>query len=400
MFPVQLLIIGGGASGLAAAATAFSMGIKQIAILERLPRVGKKILATGNGRCNLSHDSVSVQNYQGSYDPTEILMQFGSAENFFSALGLYCRTDQEGRIYPYSLSASAVLDALRLACENVQLFCNTSVKDLFFHSGKWHALTESGQEFSADSVIFSAGGIVQPKFGTDGSAWKILERLQIPIVQGKPILCPLLSEKKLLQPLKGLRVKASVTLCRQKNYLSTEIGEIQFTEKAISGICIFNLSSCFIHQPTEYFLSVNFFPELDVPEIISRLYACQAVRCSSSCVDMLSGLLLKPLAGVILKQANISVSMPCSELSALQIRKIALLCHEFHFPILGTVKEQAQATAGGVHGSALDQHLQVKQFPRLCITGEAVDIHAPCGGYQLHWAWASGYSAGKFLSER
>ncbi|MBR1528464.1 MAG: aminoacetone oxidase family FAD-binding enzyme [Oscillospiraceae bacterium] len=395
----DLIIIGGGASGLSAAVTAVSMGIRNIAVLERLSRTGKKILATGNGRCNLSHKNISASDYQGSYDVTEILAQFGDAENFFESLGVFCRTDEQGRIYPYSMSANAVLDALRLQCSEITEFCNERVITLFPHAGTWHIRTESGQEYLAESVIFSAGGTVQPKFGTDGSAWELLKKLNIPLQKGRAILCPLRSEQQILKSLKGLRVKGSVRLYEKNKLLKSETGEIQFTEQALSGICIFNLSS-FITQDKACQISVNLFPELEISEIISRLYSCQAVRYEASCEDMLSGLMQKSLARVLLKQSGIHPGMPCSQLSDLQIRQFAGLCHDFRFPVSGTVREQAQASAGGVSGTALDKHLQVKTHPGLYITGEAVDVHAPCGGYQLHWAWASGCAAGKSIAER
>ena len=394
----NLLIIGGGASGLAAAVTAVSMGLENIAVLERLPRTGKKILATGNGRCNLSHQHITASDYQGSYDVTRILENFGKAETFFETLGLYCRTDEQGRIYPYSMSANAVLDALRLHCSGVPEFCNEQAVKLFCQNKIWHILTEAGTEYLSRFVIVSTGGTVQPKFGTDGSAFRMLKELHIPVIQGKPILCPLLSDKKILRPLKGLRVKGSVSLYHKNQIIRTETGEIQFTEQALSGICIFNLSSYLENQFSEYQISVNLFPELEMTEIIARLYRCQAVRCTCVCEDMLSGLMQKPLARAVLKQIRIRSDMSCSQLSDLQIRQLAGICHDFRFPVLGTVKEQAQASAGGVSGKALDEHLQVKACPGLYVTGEAVDVHAPCGGYQLHWAWASGNAAGKNIA--
>ena len=395
----NLLIIGGGASGLSAAVTANALGVQKIAVLERLPRTGKKILATGNGRCNLSHKDISAKDYQGSYDVSEILKKFGNAESFFENLGLYCRTDEQGRIYPYSMSANAVLDALRLACSEVTEFCQETALKLYCKSGLWHVQTES-QHYISKYIIFSAGGIVQPKFGTDGSAWELLKNLNIPMTEGRPILCPLLSDKKILQPLKGLRVKGSASLYHKNKLLKSELGEIQFTEQALSGICIFNLSSFLEKNFSEYQISVNLFPELKTSEILSRLYTCQAVRSECSCEEMLSGFMQKPLARTLLKQIGIKASTPCSQLSDLNLKQLAELCHDFRFQIFGTLKEQAQASAGGVHGSALDENLQVKSCQNLFITGEAVDVHAPCGGYQLHWAWASGYTAGKFIAEK
>ena len=397
----DLIIIGGGASGLTAAVTAVSMGVKHVLILERLPRTGKKILATGNGRCNLSHADLSALDYQGSYDVTGILQEFGSVIDFFENLGLYCRTDEQGRLYPYSMTANSVLDALRLHCTDATELCNECVISLNPVEDLWQIGTESGKAFTATHVIFAAGGTVQPKFGTDGSAWKLLENLNIPVIPGRPILCPILSDKKRLQSLKGIRVKGSVTLYHKNQACKTETGEIQFTDQTVSGICVFNLISE-IHRNliSEYNLSINLFPELSREELLARLYTCQAVRSETDCENMLSGLMQKALARSVLKSCQIKADLSCSLLSYLSLEQIADTCQDFRFPVLGIFSAQAQASAGGVRGDVLDSHLQLKSYPRLYITGEATDVYAPCGGYQLHWAWASGYVAGKYCAER
>ncbi|MDE7120956.1 MAG: NAD(P)/FAD-dependent oxidoreductase, partial [Oscillospiraceae bacterium] len=177
----DLIVIGGGASGLAAAVTAHTMGIRNIAVLERLSRVGKKILATGNGRCNLSHVPVTSTDYLGSYNPGYVLDVFGDVQDFFENLGLYCRTDDQGRMYPYSMTASAVLDALRMHAGEISEFCNQRVTRLECRHSLWYAFTEQGELFKAKKVIFSAGGTVGSQFGTDGSAWHMLADLGIPL---------------------------------------------------------------------------------------------------------------------------------------------------------------------------------------------------------------------------
>ncbi|MDE6088432.1 MAG: aminoacetone oxidase family FAD-binding enzyme [Oscillospiraceae bacterium] len=396
----ELLMIGGGASGLAAAVTAHAMGVRNIAVLERLPRVGKKILATGNGRCNLSHVPVTSADYLGSYDPGHVLDSFGDARDFFENLGLYCRTDDQGRMYPHSMTASAVLDALRIHAGEISEFCNQRVTRLEFKYPFWYVFTEQEELFRAKKVIFSAGGTVGSQFGTDGSAWTMLRNLGIPLVGGRAILCPIRSDTGILKELKGIRVKGSVTLLDRGKNIQTETGEIQFTEQAVSGICVFNLVSRIDRRRfADYQLRINVFPELDQEEILGRLYACQAVRSEFDCENMLSGMIRKALARVILKQNEICPGMPCMNLTDEQLRNLAHSLQDFRFPVLGTIHAQAQASAGGVHGSALDENLQVKSYPGLYITGESVDIYAPCGGYQLHWAWASGSTAAKACAE-
>ncbi|MBE6848506.1 MAG: aminoacetone oxidase family FAD-binding enzyme [Ruminococcus sp.] len=399
----QLIIIGGGASGLAAALTAASYGMERVAVLERQPRVGKKILATGNGRCNLSHMPIAPEDFSGSVPVADILAEFGDASLFFESLGLCCRTDAQGRVYPYSMTAGAVLDALRSACERcgVEEHCNTCVTSLTPCGSRWRVGTEQG-EFLADAVIFAAGGYAAPQLGTDGSAWELLRKLSIPLAAPKPILCPIRSDADCLRPLKGLRARAEVTLYDRNHAVSTTQGEVQFTETALSGICLFDLSGLVdVSRCGDFRIALNLCPERSEGEITAMLYAFQAVRFGADCEAMLSGIVQKPLARRILKECGIRAATPCDQLDGKKIAAISQKLHCLQFPVTGLADwKQAQATAGGVMGSALDAHLQVKVHPNLYITGEAADVHSICGGYHLHWSWASGVWAAKHIAER
>lgn len=398
----QLIIIGGGASGLAAAVTASALGLKKIAVLEKLPRVGKKLLATGNGRCNLSHEDITAADYSGSIDTAPILRAFGDVKAFFETLGLYTRTDAAGRIYPHSMTASAVLDAFRLRIreDGIEEICGTQVLALERQDGLWHVRTADAV-YCAPCVIFAAGGHAAPKLGTDGNAWNLLQKLGIPVVPPVPNLCPILSDTALLRPLKGLRVKAEVTLYDNDDAIGCETGEVQFTEKALSGICIFNLSGLIDTARAEaYFLLLNPVPELGI-DMESILYTLQGTRCGMNCEEMLSGLLQKPLIRLILKNAGILPDYPCIELSGREVQRLAVSVRSLCFPVKGLAGfEQAQSTRGGVPGEALDAQLQVKTHPGLYVTGEAADVHSVCGGYHLHWCWASGCTAAQAAVNR
>lgn len=397
----QLMIIGGGASGLAAAVTAAEYGLKRILILEQLPKTGKKLLSTGNGRCNLSHTGISGKDYRGSLRPDRILSRFGEAPDFFEKLGLFCRTDTEGRLYPGSMAAASVLDAfrLRLAQDNTEILCDQKVTALERNGSLWTVRTEAAV-FQAVCVIFAAGGHAAPKLGTDGSAWQMLERLGIQMVQPEPILCPVLSDAKLLYSLKGIRLKGSVTLFDKRKPVCTESGEIQFTEKALSGICLFDLSGLIdSRRIRDYTLSVNCFP--GEKHLLQQLTVCQKSRSQASCEDMLTGLVQKPVGRAVLKSCGIAADTPCLTLTEQQLRDIAERLQDLRFPVKGLGDfTQAQATRGGVHGSALDGDLQVKAQPGLYVTGEAVDVQSKCGGYHLHWCWASGAAAAQAAARR
>ena len=222
-------VIGGGASGLAAAIAAARAGA-EVTVLERLPRVGKKLLLTGNGRCNLSHTPLDFAHYHGTVpQAAQILAQFDTAE-FFRSTGLRMRTDAEGRQYPYSMTAASVLDALRLTAEQcgVQTVCGCFVRSLTPAGGRWQIgceTAEGARSFSADAVIAAAGGSAAPACGTDGSLLPVLERLGHRVVRPLPALCPVPVRSPMLRQLKGLRIRAAVSAVREGSVLRTEAGE-------------------------------------------------------------------------------------------------------------------------------------------------------------------------------
>ena len=396
----DLVIIGGGASGLAAAVTAKMHGIARIAVIEKLPRVGKKLLATGNGRCNLSHAGITAADYRGSVDTAPILERFGDVKAFFENLGLYTRTDSAGRMYPYSMTATAVLDALRLRMreDGIDEICDTEVTALFHKNRMWHMKTTGG-DYTAPVVIFSAGGYAAPKLGTDGSAWDLLKKLDIPLISPSPNLCPVLSDEKCLRPLKGLRVKGVITLLDGGKPIRNENGEVQFTDKALSGICVFNLSGLInICRLSDFTLQFDPVPEIG-DELVSILCTLQGTRFGMTAEEMLSGLLPKPIERLALKNCGIRADSVIASLDYRGVQRLAKEIHALAFPVKGLAGfDQAQSTRGGVPGSALDAHLQVKSHPGLYITGEAADVHADCGGYHLHWCWASGAAAAEDIA--
>ena len=396
----DLIVIGGGASGLAAAVTAKMHGIGRIAVIEKLPRVGKKILATGNGRCNLSHEGITSADYRGSVDTAPILEHFGDVRAFFENLGLYTRTDSAGRMYPYSMTATAVLDAFRLRMreDGIEEICDTEVIGLYRKNHMWQIKT-TGVDYAAPYVIFSAGGHAAPKLGTDGSAWSLLKKLDIPLVSPSPNLCPVLSDDKMLRPLKGLRVKGEITLLDCGKPIRTENGEVQFTDKALSGICVFDLSGLIdSRRSSDYMLRFDPVPELgdELPNILCTL---QGTRFGMTAEEMLSGILPKPIARLSLKNCGIRADSMISSLDYRELRRLAERIRTLEFPVRGLAGfEQAQSTRGGVPGAVLDAQLQVKSHPGLYITGEAADVHADCGGYHLHWCWASGAAAAENIA--
>lgn len=396
----RVIIAGGGASGLAAAIAAADHGAS-VTVLERLPRVGKKILLTGNGRCNLSHTPTDPAHYHGTLPfARQILAQF-DASAYFAGFGLYTRTDSEGRMYPASGTAASVLDALRFAAEQrgVQILCDRQVTDLQQKSGKWRVLC--GQDvFTADAVILAAGGSAAPACGTDGSLFPVLRRMRYTVTEPRPALCPVPTDPALVKAMKGMRVKAAASAVLDGRILKTETGEVQFTEKALSGICIFNLSRLAAMHGKKLTVSLDLLPEYDAAAVRGMLRDLMQIRGTLPAGDLLTGLLPKRVAETLLKQAGIRPSDSAGSISQDQCSRLSALLRDWRFPVTGTAGfAQAQVTAGGVAGQCISRTLESKLHDGLYFCGEAVDLDGDCGGYNLAWAWASGSHAGKHAAQ-
>ena len=243
----HIAVIGGGASGLLAAIAAKIEGGADcsVVILERNDRIGRKILSTGNGRCNLGNTVIQKENYSGSLleKAFAIFQQAPKTEDYFRQMGLICR-EEEHRLYPYCNHASAVLDSLRLQIElyGIAVQCNCQIQKMI---PKKHGflLQSDTESYFAEQVIFACGGYAAPALGTDGSAYAMLKDLKIAVRPCTPALCFLKTKTELVRALKGIRLLASVSLYENGVLKRQERGEVQFTEQALSGICIFNLSA-------------------------------------------------------------------------------------------------------------------------------------------------------------
>ncbi|MBQ8922842.1 MAG: aminoacetone oxidase family FAD-binding enzyme [Oscillospiraceae bacterium] len=392
----RVLVIGGGASGLAAAIAAAEQGAA-VTVLERLPRVGKKILLTGNGRCNLGHEELKPAHYHGRYPHfADILADFDT-KAFFRRLGLYTRTDSEGRMYPMSGMAASVLDALRFYAEQcgVQMLCGMQVTALKREGRIWR-VSCGERSFSADAVIAAAGGDAAPSCGTDGNLFAVLRAAGCRVTERKPALCPVPTDPALVKPLKGLRVRARASAVVGGKPVRSETGEVQFTEQALSGICMFNLSRIAAFNGKKAQISLNLLPEYTEQEAREILRGLCKQRGALPAAELLSGLLPKRIGETWVKAACGTANAPAGELlrdAAQQERLLALLLDR-RFPVTGQASfAQAQVTAGGVQN--LDPQLAVIGQRGLYVCGEAVDLDGDCGGYNLAWAWSSGARAGR-----
>lgn len=399
----DLAIIGGGASGLTAGITAGRSGMKTV-ILERLSRTGKKILATGNGRCNLSNNNITLADCETSLNSetvSKVLESFGNAEHFFRSLGLICRTDESGRIYPYSLNATAVLDALRLEISRLGVeetvdFKVTAIKK---ENGKFAVISEDGRKVIAENIIVTAGGCSGQSMGTDGQFFDVLRKLGHSVTPLKPALCPIKSNSPFLKSLKGLRVHANVSLLdSEKKIIASENGEVQFGEDVLSGICIFNLAS---KAEKGMIVSLNLMPEYSVQQVNRLIRHFQKLRSDTVAENLLTGILNKRIAQIILKECDIPLSKNVSEISVKQLNLLTEKLGNWTFEVSDKAAEwkNSQVTKGGISGTETDEFLQSTKIKGLSFAGEIIDINWKCGGYNLHWAWASAQYAVKSIKK-
>lgn len=399
----QVLVVGGGASGLAAAITAAQHGAK-VTVLERLPRVGKKLLATGNGRCNLGHIGCDLSKYHGTVPQAKGILQRFDTQAFFSSLGILTRTDAEGRMYPAANAAASVLDALRLACAryNVEEICDTKLTALKPRGNTWVALCDD-KSYSADAVILAAGGSAAPNCGTDGNLLPMLQTMGHIVTRPLPALCPIPTNPAFVRSLKGMRVQASASLMLQNTVCKREFGEVQFTENALSGICIFNLSRLAATNGNRARIMLDLLPHYSMEEADALLQQWITLRADNEAESLLIGLLPKRVSAVCMKQAMGTNQGTVRSIfpNAAARKKLLQLLRCWVFPITGTANfAQAQVTAGGVSGQSITAMLESRVAKNLYLCGELLDIDGDCGGYNLDWAWASGCCAGKAAATR
>lgn len=399
----DIAVIGGGASGMCSAISA-KMTDKnlKIVILEKLKRVGTKILSTGNGRCNLGNKNISEDFFHGSVKNFMEIISSIDTEDFFNSIGLLCRTDSEGRIYPYSNRASSVLDALRIRLANLDIseICGFDLKSVR-KSKNGFILESNDMTVYARRVIIASGGYSSPSLGTDGAVTEIMKYLGHKITSVYPSLTSFnykdTSEYKMLS---GIRVKGKVTAESGHRVIGSEVGEIQFTSDSLSGICIFNLS----HLVSKYRnirIKIDFMPEKSFQEILDFLFYLKKIRKESNLEDYLTGIFAKNLCIYIIKKSVIkSLSSKVSELSSNEIKSIAGLIKSLYIEVVPSEKWSiSQVTSGGIHGDSVNNDLESRILSGMYFSGEILDVDAICGGYNLMWAWASGLWAGKKCAE-
>ncbi len=406
----QVAIIGGGASGMVAAIRAARLGAKVI-ILERMDRVGKKILVTGNGRCNLTNSQLKPEFYFGRQPEfvQEILKKFGCQQtlDFFAELGLVCKAEGD-RVYPICGQASAVLDVLRYELEalGVEICCQSEVLRVERNASGFHLFLPHKKQVTARKIILATGGKSSPVLGSNGSGYLLAQSLGHTLIEPFPALVQLQLDSPYLKALKGFKFEGHAQVFSRNRLWDQAEGEILFTEYGISGPAILKLSRAAglaLQHGQEVSLQLNLLNWLPPEETEQYLAARFRQQKAKNVSFALVGFLHKRLIPVLLKAAGFSdLTQPAGEISEKQIAALAQFLTGWTFRVKGLNGwSNSQVTAGGIAVREVNRlTLESRLAPGLYLTGEILDIDGACGGYNLQWAWACGWVAGEQAAKK
>lgn len=407
---VKVAVIGGGASGLACAVELLrSVNDKdevKVTLIEKLPRVGKKLLVTGNGRCNLTNMNASESGYRGDTDFAEYALKTITPEKnieFFNSLGLYTRTEDEGRVYPLSNQASSVLDSLRFECNclGVEALCDYRAVHLkTVDTGVTQKIIVNNRD-RFDYVVVACGGKAAKVHGTDGDSYELLKMLGHKITPIAPALVSLNCDE-FTKALKGVRSICKMDLIIDGEKTHENYGEVQFTDYGLSGIPIMQLSRFVSMSPSnDIYINLDVTPDFTEDEIQQYLFNRREFG-TGLCENVLIGLMNKQLCITLLKECSIAPNGKIFEMSDNDIFKLTKICKCWKIRIKNSRSfDYAQVTAGGADCSQFDpQTMESKLVKNLFCCGEALNIDGDCGGYNLQWAWSSGRLAGQTIAER
>lgn len=422
----KLFIIGAGAAGLMAAITASDFGI-DTAMLEGNDRIGKKILTTGNGRCNITNKSTMTgldewadllcKYHSNQPDfPLPVLKQFGIRQtiDLFQTLGLPLVSLEDGRMYPMSLQAGSVLDIFRLALEerSVPVYVNHKVLDVIVSDDHprftivCQTETEEEVAVTSDYLLLCTGGLTAPKTGTDGSGYSLAQHLGHTLIEPLPAIVQLKLQYPYLKALSGIKFEGMAHIIVNGQTIRSEYGEILFTDYGISGPAILQLSreaSYNLAHGESVVLSVDLMPDRSEEEVVDFLEMHWGTFGHRTVTDSFIGIINKKLIPVLMKEAGINQqsNLLCQDLTWKTKKQFYRMMKRWEFIVTDTNSfTYAQTTAGGIDTTEIHKEtLESKLVSGLYFAGEVIDVDGDCGGYNLQWAWSSGYAVAKGIAE-
>lgn len=407
MKQVKIAVIGGGAAGMMAAISAAKKDA-DVTILEATKRVGNKILLTGNGKCNFSNlflddscyyckDNDFLHKVFGKFSPED-------TESFFESAGMLVK-NKNGYLYPLGEQASIVLDILRLELKKykVSVITETRVSQITKENDVFFVEAEDGNTYTFDKVIITTGGRAYPKTGSDGNGYKLAKKLGHSIVPTVPALVQLCGMDNFYKIIAGVRSEGTVLLFINKKPVRLERGEIQFTDYGISGIPIFQISRLAAYglfEKKDVVVCVDVLPDIDKKDLKELVNTRILLHKNSTLEEFMCGLANKKLCLLAIKLAGEKPDVLIEKLPEEELFYIVFFLKNLVFHI-GATKgyDTAQVTAGGISVAELDDNLQSKCTENLYFAGEIIDVDGICGGYNLQWAFASGYIAGNAAAQ-
>lgn len=391
---MKIIIIGGGASGLVAAITAARNGA-DVTILEKENKPGKKILVTGNGKCNITNTDMSTDKFYGDSNFIEsVISAFGYEKtiNFFESCGVFTK-NRNGYIYPASEQATTILNRLRDVATSLGVKIKTNNKVQAIHILENGFKISIGIDLFCDKLIMATGGCAAPKTGSDGSGYELAKKLGHTIIKPMPALTGIICEKNPLNKAAGVRVVAKVSLENKSIFLGSDIGELQITDYGISGIPVFNISRLAEQDMNVY---IDFHPHNDLCAVKNTMFTLLKNCPLMPILTALNGLFNEKLSAALLEMCDIDKNIKAEDITDIQIDKICDVIKRYPLTVKSTRDfEFSQVTKGGVDTKEIDyKTMESKIVKNLYFAGEIIDVDGICGGYNLQFAWATGAIAG------
>lgn len=404
----DVIVIGAGASGIMAAITAAKEGAS-VLLLEHKDSIGKKILATGNGRCNFTNEDMSLVHFRGDKRLIDcVLPQFDGQRTlaFFREIGILPR-NKNGYYYPNSEQAASVLTALTHELQRLSVTVVTSVELLGVQKQKkFFVVRMNGQTHQARSVIWATGLLASPKLGSDGSSIPVLKELGHRFRPIVPALCAFYAQGTDFRRISGVRVQAALQLEIDQKFVASDTGELQLTDYGVSGIPVFQISryaSYGLYNRQSVILHINFMPDFDRQQLVEELNARIAHFADAATIARVcNGLFPQKLVSAISRRSGFSEDFVLVEADSAGILKLTDAITDFTVTLTRPRDyDFAQVCAGGITSEEVEPDtLQSKIVDHLFFAGEILDVDGICGGYNLQWAWSSGYTAGIHAARR
>ncbi len=403
----KIVIIGGGFSGMIAGIQ-LKKELKdtvEVTILERLEKVGKKILATGNGKCNFTNMDLNTRNYNDALFVDYAIHQFGCklTRKYFDDLGLMSKELEGGRVYPITESAISVMDVLRINLRSygVNEKCLFEAKKISQVNSKFLIESTRGEKETADILILATGGKAMPVLGSNGSGYSLLKPFKVKITPTSPGLVGVKVDKKSIAGLFGLRSKVVLSCYEKKNPVPVfqKSGEIIFKDDGISGIVMMELASFYARNKMNSSFMVDFLPEVSTDDLLKHLIDRRTMFGFLENSELLTGIVSKNLAYMILKKVHIDLSGYVRDLTMRDFERIVVMLKKCVFQITGTYDfDHAQITIGGVSLDEVNEKtMELKNCKNLYVVGELLDIDGACGGYNIQWALSSGMACSQSI---